>query len=95
MLIHTLGQVFKCIHDLFPQNICQQSKPVETHDSMTTHSATRNKLLVPALQLETSRKAFEYRGLCLWNLLDDDLVEIDGWTSFKDAIMASNMFTVV
>ena len=93
--MHTLGQVFKCIHELAPYTVARQVSKVETGHAMSTRSQTQNKLAVPNVRLESCRKAFKYRGPCLLNLLDDTIATTEGWPNFKSALAASDMFQVV
>ena len=93
--MHTIGQVFKYLHELTPPNVCRQTQRTDTGRVMITRSTTINVLAVPQLRLETSRKAVKYRGPFLYNLNDADTSNIDGWISFKSVLMVSDMFQVL
>ncbi len=71
--IHTIGQVFKCLHEMAPQSVCQQLQRVETGHGMAMRSSTKIKLALPALSLDTRRKSFKYRCPYFWNTLDDEI----------------------
>ena len=44
-LMHTIGLVFKCLHDLAPHTVCQQLERVLTGHSMTREERSEKSLL--------------------------------------------------
>ena len=60
--------------------------------SMTRRSMSTNKLEIPMLRLQTSRKAFRYRAPFFWNTIDD-IASKDSFYGFKSSLYSSDMFT--
>ena len=92
---HTLNQVYKCVNELALPPLCQQLHLVSERHNVGIRHALANKLQVPQVRLELSKKAFKYRGPQMWNLLDEDVSCKESLRSFKHAIVSSDSFEIV
>ena len=93
--MHTLNQVYKCVYQLAPQNVASLVSLVSEHHSVNTRASTSLKLHVPDICLNICRRAFKYRGLQLWNIVDDEITAKTSLDTFKQAMKDSDMFQVV
>ncbi len=91
----TLCQVYKCIHDIAPRNICKQVSLKQNVNERTTRSGAGLELHIPRLNLETSRRAFKYRGPWYWNMLEPHIQGAESLPIFKYRLYSSDMFAPV
>ncbi len=91
----TLGQVYKGIHGIAPQNISNQLRPSRDGGTRVTRSNEGYNLEVPRSRLETSRRSFKYRGPWYWNLLDSHIQSSESFEIFKHRLYTSDTFAPV
>ena len=60
--LRTMEYMHKAVNELFPANICNYFKKVGAIHTRVTRSVTNQELIVPTLQLETSKWDTKYMG---------------------------------
>ena len=80
---HLNSQVYKCIHDLSPANVCNSIKVRQPDHSMTTRSIRTGDLLIPRVDLDFCRRNFKYKGPTQWQLLPDYVKTAPSLPTFK------------
>ena len=91
----TLNQVYKCVNGLAPLNLCSQITLHRDVQIRQTRASAGLDAVIPRLNLETSRKAFKYRGPWYWNLIDDSIRGAGTIDTFKRNLYKSDTFAPV
>ena len=78
-----LIMMFKSIHGLVPDYICDQITMQRDITVRTTRSTVSNNVHVPHILLECCKNAFAYRGPVLWNALPENIKKCETLNCFK------------
>ena len=75
--------MFKCIHGMAPQYLCNDVTMQFDVHGYDTRSAENMNLYVPRPYKEIYKRSFLYKGSSLWNNLPRNLKETDSLEKFK------------
>ena len=75
--------VFKSIHGLVPNYLCDEITMQRDIAVRTTRSTINNNVHVPHITLECCTNAFAYRGPVLWNALPENIKKCESLNSFR------------
>ena len=75
--------MFKCIHGLAPDYLCNEITMQNEISERTTRSLSSFKVHVPYASIECFKKYFIYRGPVLWNALPVHIKECTTLDMFK------------
>ena len=78
--------MFKSIHGLVPNYICDEITMQRDIAVRTTRSTINNNVHVPHITLECCTNAFAYRGPVLWNALPENIKKCESLNCFKRCI---------
>ena len=78
-----LIMMFKSIHGLVPDYICDQITMQRDITVRTTRSTVNNNVHVPHILLKCCKNAFAYRGPVLWNALPENIKKCETLNCFK------------
>ena len=81
--LHTAVLMFKCIHGLAPDYLCDQVNLLSQIATRNTRSAHTLDVMVPEVKKEIFKKSFEYQGAVLWNSLPQYVRQSDDVGTFK------------
>ena len=81
-----LIMMFKSIHGLVPDYICDQITMQRDITVRTTRSTVNNNVHVPHILLECCKNAFAYRGPVLWNALPENIKKCETLNCFKKCV---------
>ena len=81
-----LIMMFKSIHGLVPDYICDQITMQRDFTVRTTRSTVNNNVHVPHILLECCKNAFAYRGPVLWNALPENIKKCETLNCFKKCV---------
>ena len=81
-----LIMMFKSIHGLVPDYICDEITMQRDITVRTTRSAVNNNVHVPYIILECCKNAFAYRGPVLWNALPENIKKCETLNCFKKCV---------
>ena len=84
--------MFKCINNLAPPYLCDKFK--KRSDVHQRSTRKHNFLQIPLFKTTPGQRTFHYRGVLLWNNLDNDLKHELKITSFKDKLKSSVMLDI-
>ena len=82
----SLVQMFKCIHGLAPDYLCDQVLMACEVNDRSTRFCDFNNVYVPFPRKELLKKTFIYNAGCLWNKMPNHLKEISDLSVFKNAL---------
>ena len=80
---HVNCQVYKCINQLAPNNVCDMIKPRDTEHIMVTRSVTQGDLTIPRINLDLCRQNFKFKGPFQWQKLPLHVRNSPSLPSFK------------
>ena len=75
--------MFKCIHGIAPDRLCNEIEMVFDRHGVNTRNANSLKVTVPKPNLECFKRSFKYAGAQVWNSLPDDLHNAPSLNNFK------------
>ena len=78
--------MFKSIHGLVPDYICDEITMQRDITVRTTWSTVNNNVHVPHIILECCKNAFAYRGPVLWNALPENIKKCETLNCFKKCV---------
>ena len=78
--------MFKSIHGLVPNYLCDEITMQRDIAEGTTRSAIDNNVHVPHITLECCKNAFAYRGPVLWNALPENIKKCESLNGFKQCL---------
>ena len=81
-----LIMMFKSIHGLVPDYICDEITMQRDITVRTTRSTVNNNVHVPHIILECCKNAFAYRGPALWNALPENIKKCETLNCFKKCV---------
>ena len=81
-----LIMMFKSIHGLVPDYICDEITMQRDITVRTTRSTVNNNVHVPHIILECCKNAFAYRGPVLWNALPENIKKCETLNCFKKCV---------
>ena len=79
--------MFKSIHGLVPNYICDEINMQRDIAERTTRSTIDNNAHVPHITLECCKNAFAYRGPVLWNALPENIKKCESLNGFKQCLI--------
>ena len=80
---HIATLMFKCIHGLAPDYLCDQVTLVSEIATRSTRSAHSLDVVIPKVNKEIFRKSFQYSGAVVSNNLPDNVRRADDLFTFK------------
>ena len=80
--------MFKSIHGLVPDYICDEITTQRDITVRTTRSTVNNNVHVPHIILESCKNAFAYRGPVLWIALPENIKKCKTVNCFKQSLAA-------
>ena len=78
--------MFKSIHGLVPDYICDEITMQRDITVRTTRSTVNNNVHVPHIILECCKNAFAYRGPVLWNAFPANIKKCETINCFKQCV---------
>ena len=78
--------MFKSIHGLVPDYICDEITMQRDITVRTTRCTVNNNVHVPHIILECCKNAFAYRGPVLWNALPENIKKCETLNCFKQCV---------
>ena len=82
----TIILMFKSIHGLVSNYICDEITMQRDIAVRTTRSTIDNNIHVPHITLECCKNAFAYRGPVLWTALQENIKKCESLNGFKQCL---------
>ena len=75
--------MYKCINNLAPPYLCNKFSMYVLHECNTRN---RELLQIPMYNTTTGQRTFHYRGVKLWNDLDNNTKQMPSLRGFKNKL---------
>ena len=75
--------MFKCVHGLAPDYLCDQVTLVSEINLYATRSSRSLDVLVPTVNKSVFKKSFSYNGAVVWNSIPNVIRKSEDLPSFK------------